>query len=85
MTVGKRGMEFEVLHLHGWHPLFLTDGQPFNIGLPIFRFPGDVKVNTTIGVWFMGHSNNSAAQREPFGSHSDSLMLAGLKVAHIYQ
>ena len=55
---------------------FLIDGKPFTTEL-IFRFARNFKVNTAIGVCFGGYSDSSVAQCKPFGSHSESLMLAG--------
>ena len=66
-------------------PSFLTDGELSIIKLPIFRFPGDFKVDTTMGIYFWGCSDSSDAQWEAFGSHGESLVLAGLKIDHIHQ
>ena len=66
-------------------PCFCIDGQPFTTELLIFRFARKFKVNTATGVCFGGCSDRSVSQCKPFGSHSESLMLAGWKAGHIHQ
>lgn len=64
---------------------FLTDGWRFNTELPIFRFPRDFKVNTAIGVSFLGAFKQFCCSVEAFSSPRESLMLAALKVGHFHQ